>query len=136
MCSTGLSDDPAIAFILTSVVELPSNVVAYYLVDVWGRKPLQGFSLILAGVTCIPAGFLTSGTTAQLVLILAGKFGTTLAFRIAYLYTAELFPTEVRGSAIGLTSMMSRLGAIAAPEVCSPQSGIFGVLDTVVTQND
>ena len=136
MCSTGLSDDPAIAFILTSVVELPSNVVAYYLVDVWGRKPLQGFSLILAGVTCVPAGFLTSGTTAQLVLILAGKFGTTLAFRIAYLYTAELFPTEVRGSAIGLTSMMSRLGAIAAPEVC-PQSGIVGVLDTVVvTQKD
>ena len=81
----------------------------------WGRKPLTGFSLILAGVTCIPAGFLEG--TPQLVLVLIGKFGASAAFAMTYLYTAELYHTEVRTTAIGLCSMMSRIGGIAAPQV-------------------
>ena len=81
----------------------------------WGRKPLTGFSLILAGVTCIPAGFLEG--TPQLVLVLIGKFGASGAFSLIYIYTAELFPTEIRSTALGLCSMMARIGGIAAPQV-------------------
>ena len=115
MSATGLSDDPAVAFILSAIVEVPSYFVAAYLIDYWGRKPLTAFSLILAGVTCIPAGF-TSGT-GQLILVLIGKFGASAAFSLIYVYTAELFPTEVRSTALGLCSMMARIGGIAAPQV-------------------
>ena len=48
-----------------------------------------------------------------------GKFGSTAVFGLLYLYTAELYPTEIRGTAIGLCCMLSRLGGIAAPQVIS-----------------
>ena len=115
MSATGLSDDPAVAFILSAIVEVPSYFVAAYLIDYWGRKPLTAFSLLLAGVTCIPAGF-ASGTL-QLILVLIGKFGASAAFSLIYVYTAELFPTEVRSTALGLCSMMARIGGVAAPQV-------------------
>jgi hypothetical protein len=51
---------------------------------------------------------------------LSGKFGASGAFAIVYLYTAELFPTAIRGTATGLCSMMARIGGIAAPQVPKP----------------
>ena len=114
MSSTSLSNDPAVAFILSALVEIPSYVAGAILIDFWGRKPLTAFSLLLTGVTCIPAGF-ASGTL-QLVLVLAGKFGASMAFSLIYIYTAELFPTEIRATALGLCSMMARIGGIAAPQ--------------------
>ena len=51
------------------------------------------------------------------MLVLIRKFGASAAFAMTYLYTAELYHTEVRTTAIGLCSMMSRIGGIAAPQV-------------------
>ena len=48
---------------------------------------------------------------------LLGKFGAAASFSIVYLYTAELYPTVVRSTAIGLCSMMARIGGILAPQV-------------------
>ena len=50
---------------------------------------------------------------AGLALILLGTFSTVLAISIVaeWLYPPELFPTELRGSGIGLTIAVSRIGA-------------------------
>ena len=53
------------------------------------------------------------------IVKILGKFGSTAVFGLLYLYTAELYPTEIRGTAIGLCCMLSRLGGIAAPQVMS-----------------
>ena len=55
---------------------------------------------------------------SKLTLVtLLGKFGAAASFSIVYLYTAELYPTVVRSTAIGLCSMMARIGGILAPQV-------------------
>lgn len=48
---------------------------------------------------------------------LFGKFSMAGAFAVAYLYTAELFPTQVRNQALGVVSVGARLGGILSPIV-------------------
>ena len=50
-------------------------------------------------------------------LSLLGKFGASAGFAIVYVYTAELFPTPVRNSAVGLCSTFARIGGMLAPVV-------------------
>ena len=52
-----------------------------------------------------------------LVLSLVGKFGATAGFAVIYVFTAELFPTVVRNSTIGVCSFCARIGGILAPFV-------------------
>lgn len=44
-----------------------------------------------------------------------GKFSISGSLCVAYVYAAELFPTEVRSIGIGFCSMIGRVGGIAAP---------------------
>ncbi|XP_055499271.1 organic cation/carnitine transporter 2-like [Leucoraja erinacea] len=51
------------------------------------------------------------------VLVLIGKLGNTCAFSIAFVYTSELYPTPMRNTGIGVSSMASRAGSIISPYV-------------------
>ena len=44
------------------------------------------------------------------LLLSLGKFGASASFAIVYLYTAELYPTVIRNSAIGSASMVAKIG--------------------------
>lgn len=46
-----------------------------------------------------------------------GRFGITATYSIVTLYTAELFPTEIRNSALGTCSTWAHVGSISAPYV-------------------
>ncbi len=48
---------------------------------------------------------------------ITGKLGSSGAFSTAYVYTAELFPTSVRGTAVGACSTVGRVGSAAAPQL-------------------
>jgi uncharacterized membrane protein len=58
----------------------------------------------------------TDYDTAKLIVFLAGKFAITIAFTVVYVFTAELFPTELRHSMLGTCSMVGRIGSIIAPQ--------------------
>mmetsp|Transcript_50736 Transcript_50736/g.58175 ORF Transcript_50736/g.58175 Transcript_50736/m.58175 type:complete len:137 (+) Transcript_50736:1-411(+) len=50
-----------------------------------------------------------------LILLCVGKFGVASAFNNIYVYTAELFPTFLRNTAVGAGATSSRLGGCIAP---------------------
>lgn len=68
-------------------------------------------------------------------LEMMGKFAVTTAFALAYAYTAEVYPTVLRNSAVGACSMASRIGSITAPyfiylskdDLTSASSTLFSV---------
>ena len=49
---------------------------------------------------------------------LSRMIGTT-AFSTCYTFTAELYPTQVRGNAVGAGSMASRVGGMCVPIILS-----------------
>jgi len=47
-------------------------------------------------------------------LAMTGKCFVSAAFFIVYIYTAELFPTVLRASVLGVASVSGRIGAISS----------------------
>ena len=79
--------------------------------DCWGRRPILSFCQLVSGIACIGAGLLAGQEEyiiLQVFLSLVGKFGASACFAIVYVYTAELFPTVIRNTAIGACSTIAR----------------------------
>uniref|UniRef100_A0A8B9UXI0 Major facilitator superfamily (MFS) profile domain-containing protein n=1 Tax=Anas zonorhyncha TaxID=75864 RepID=A0A8B9UXI0_9AVES len=97
-------------------VELPARISCIFLLQWFGRKKSQAVLLLLAGVMCLLiAGIPEDQAVAITVLAIIGKFAASASFSCSYVYAAELFPTIVRQSGVGLCSMAARVAGIIAP---------------------
>lgn len=56
-----------------------------------------------------------AGSNAVITIVMFGKFFIAGSFAIIYNYTAELFPTVVRNTALGVGSMCARLSGALTP---------------------
>ncbi|KAK3734882.1 hypothetical protein RRG08_038908 [Elysia crispata] len=117
-----LSGDIYLNFFLLALVELASYVVCLAFLDMAGRKFLQCSSMVLGGVACVATLFpvIYGGKGEEwitLILSLLGKFGASAGFAVIYVYSAELFPTVMRNSGMGLCSLCARIGGILAPYI-------------------
>lgn len=52
----------------------------------------------------------------SLGLFFVGKLAITFAFNSLYVFTAELYPTAARSSALAACSLIGRLGSVLAPQ--------------------
>uniref|UniRef100_A0A8C3M9V4 Uncharacterized protein n=1 Tax=Geospiza parvula TaxID=87175 RepID=A0A8C3M9V4_GEOPR len=97
-------------------VELPARISCIFLLEWFGRKKVQGILLLLAGLVClILTGIPEDQPVVITVLAIIGKFTATAAFSTSYVYAAELFPTILRQTGVGLCSTMARVAGILAP---------------------
>ncbi|XP_069955937.1 organic cation transporter protein-like [Cherax quadricarinatus] len=137
--SSTLGGNIFVDFISTMLVEIPSCILNFLVLDRLGRKSMLTFSCLLGGVACFTSGFIPQGYYKLIVaLSLLGKFGISAAFSILYIYSAEIFPTEYRSVGVGTCSMCARLGGILASFIVSLADIykplpllIFGVLSLV-----
>lgn len=119
--STSLGGDPYTNYLLSVSIEIPAYIFCILVMDCWGRRPILSFCQAIAGISCIIAGLLFDEIEdneklipAQIFFSLVGKFMASANFAIIYVYTAELYPTIIRNSAIGSCSCIARVGAILA----------------------
>ena len=110
-----MTDNVYLSFILVSLIEIPSHLLVPLIIDVWGRKPIFFLTQFVPGICCIVAAFLTPGTAIFAILTLGAKAAVTGAFNVTYIYTAQLFPTSIRATAVGACSTMARVGGALAP---------------------
>ncbi|KAM9573392.1 solute carrier family 22 member 13-like isoform 1-T1 [Guaruba guarouba] len=97
-------------------VEIPARVGCIFMLQWFGRKKTQAVLLILSGLIClIIIGIPEDQPMVTTVLATIGKFTATASFSTSYIYSAELFPTVVRQTGVGLCSMSARLAGIIAP---------------------
>jgi MFS family permease len=126
--------------LLGACVELPAYLLLAPLTDSFGRRPAYTFFLLIAAACtlvvnlCVDddkgggaaAGAAAAGAagaaaavgTRRLVgfaAVLGGRFSSVAAVNVAYIISAEMFPTSCRNSGIGWGTGCGRIGAMLAP---------------------
>lgn len=115
LSSGKLKGNPYFLLFATSAVELPSYVVTVILMDRIGRRSVTSSFMLIGGIACIGATFLALKSTEATTCAMIGKLFIAGSFAVIYNYSAELFPTPVRNSAMGLGSVCARLAGSFTP---------------------
>ncbi|XP_012268389.2 organic cation transporter protein [Athalia rosae] len=112
-----LKGNPFLMLFLFSLVELPSYVVTVLLMDRTGRRSLISTTMILGGLCCVTASYIpqTDYRSVVVTISMLGKAFIASSFAIIYNYSAELFPTVLRNTALGVGSMCARLSGAMTP---------------------
>uniref|UniRef100_A0A8C3TMZ2 Major facilitator superfamily (MFS) profile domain-containing protein n=1 Tax=Catharus ustulatus TaxID=91951 RepID=A0A8C3TMZ2_CATUS len=99
-------------------VEIPARIGCIFTLQRFGRRKTQTVLLVLSGLVCLViTGIPEDQPLATTVLATIGKFAASASFSTSYVYAAELFPTVVRQTGVGLCSMAARVAGILAPLV-------------------
>jgi len=138
-----LSGNKYLNFMLVNIVEVPAFLTSWYFMEHYSRRNTQAFSFLFSGIGCIMVNMVSLSKRVvytgrflfyngdplvnrilfsdylwvKLLLFLSSKFAITMAFNTMYVFTAEMFPTELRMSLFGIASMFGRLGSMIAPQM-------------------
>ncbi|PVD20203.1 hypothetical protein C0Q70_20699 [Pomacea canaliculata] len=121
MTSTSYVGDPYLNYFLTAVMEMPSCIILYFLINRFGRKKSVQMSYaftavsLFASATCRPFSGIYIVGTLSAVFAMFGMLGGSAAFSGLFFYTPEYFPTNLRQQALGTSSTMGRIGGMVAP---------------------
>ncbi|KAK7898614.1 hypothetical protein WMY93_019467 [Mugilogobius chulae] len=97
------------------LVEIPARSIVLFVLPFSRRFSQSGF-LAVGGLACIFMLAVPEDQPRVLTgLAMVGKFGITASFAVIYVYTAEIFPTVLRQTGIGVSSMFARMGGVLAP---------------------
>ncbi|XP_013173421.1 PREDICTED: organic cation transporter protein isoform X2 [Papilio xuthus] len=118
-----LNGNPYFIMFLMGVVELPSYVIIMYYLDRVGHRALISAMLLLGGISCLVVVTLPHGSTSATGVVMVGKLFISGSYSIIYKYSAELFPTVVRSSGVGLGSMCASVSGALTP--------LISLLDTL-----
>jgi MFS transporter, putative metabolite transport protein len=105
--------NPALGAALISVLFTAGVIPAMELVDRVGRRPLLTVPFLVTGVALALLAAVPAEGHAGLVALLFGLFALFSAASsvLQWIYPAELFPTEVRATGLGIATSVSRVSA-------------------------
>ncbi|XP_069500859.1 solute carrier family 22 member 6-like [Ambystoma mexicanum] len=103
---------------LFGAIDVLAKVLCAVALVFFGRRTIQASSLILAGVLLLlNMAVPLEMPILRITLVILGKGSLAASSLCSYLYSGELFPTIVRQTGMGFTTMMARLGGIVAPGI-------------------
>ena len=118
---SGLHPNPNVSLCLSGLVEIPSYIIAFYLMEseFFGRRrstSLCFFGVFLGCFSTIFALIHHAGeegsSSAVLGSAMFGKLCVAAAFSLIYIYGGELFPSDVRSVGLAISSCCARVGGI------------------------
>jgi len=122
---------------------LPGYYASFFLIDVWGRKPIQflGFGMltvllaVLAGIYPGPQPDSTEKNKAEafLALYCLANFFTNFGPNVTtFIIPGEIFPTRYRSTAHGFAAACGKLGAIVSQIIFFKVHGSDKVLKAIL----
>ncbi|BGE66920.1 TPA: MFS transporter [Pseudomonas aeruginosa] len=108
-------------------------LLAVKLINPLGRRNLLMHSFLWSGLALLLLGLFPEGS-AQMTLMLFGSYALFIggAQVLQYVYPNELFPTEIRGSAVGLSTSLSRIGAAVGTYLVPLSLDSIGIANTMI----
>uniref|UniRef100_A0A182JN64 Major facilitator superfamily (MFS) profile domain-containing protein n=1 Tax=Anopheles atroparvus TaxID=41427 RepID=A0A182JN64_ANOAO len=102
----------------TGSVDIVAYILSMIVLAYFGRRSSSFCFFLYAGICLLVVlAIPETNTTALVTLAMLGRVGITAVYAIVTLHTAELFPTEIRNTALGICSTMAHVGSIAAPYI-------------------
>jgi OCT family organic cation transporter-like MFS transporter 4/5 len=133
-----LGGDRYLSSFVSGFVEVPAVVVIIPALATIGRVKCYCGTFISGGICCGLVVILSfalekgSHVWAPVTVAMIGKFLISMSFAIAYLYTAELFPTSVRNVAVGAASTFARVGSMSAPYIVDLLGAIHAGIPAII----
>lgn len=116
LTSVSLAGDIYINFVVIAIAGIPAMLIMYVLMETCGRRWTLCSSLIISGASIIGSKLLPSSfSVMSITLFFIGKCFITVSFAGLYVYTTELWPTNLRHSIMSLCSTIGRVGSMFAP---------------------
>lgn len=116
MISSHIPGNRYVSFIIVQAVEIPGALFPALVLNHFGRRKLMFSGLTSLGCAAmITAWIPQTQSTVILLLFLVGKASATFSFNVLYMFTAELWPTNLRATILNSCSMIGRTGTIVAP---------------------
>ncbi len=102
------------AIFILALAQLPGYFSAAWLIERWGRVRTLSLYLLGSAIATYIFATVTNLTEIMAVSILISFF-VLGSWGALYAYTPELYPTSARGTAMGWTAGVTRLGGMLAP---------------------
>ncbi|XP_015240589.1 PREDICTED: synaptic vesicle 2-related protein-like [Cyprinodon variegatus] len=100
----------------TTLAEFPGLLVILFAVDYLGRKKSMAICFFMFSLFMLPL-FACTGRIALTVLIFISRAFISGGYQVVFVYTPEVFPTEIRALGMGTSSAVARIGALITPFV-------------------
>ncbi|MBO9549989.1 MFS transporter [Pseudomonas sp.] len=107
-------------------------LLATLLINRLGRRKMLIHSFLWSGLSLVLLGVFPDASPTT-VLVLFGAYAVLIggAQVLEYVYPNELFPTEIRASAVGLATSLSRIGAAVGTYLVPISLASYGVANTM-----
>ena len=107
-------------------------LLATKLINRLGRRKMLIHSFLWSGMALVLLGVFPDASPTT-VLVLFGAYAVLIggAQVLEYVYPNELFPTEIRASAVGLATSLSRIGAAVGTYLVPISLASYGVANTM-----
>ncbi|KAL7096207.1 hypothetical protein ACP275_10G068200 [Erythranthe tilingii] len=102
---------------VTSLAEVPGLIFSAFIVDRVGRKLSMVIMFVLASVLLLPLTTNQSNEILTVVLLFGARAFVSATFTVACIYAPEVYPTEIRTSAVGIANAIGKIGGMVCPLV-------------------
>jgi len=115
----GLTKDDYVKILWTTMAEFPGTLLAIAIVDVMGRKLTIIILFIIYSAAVVALAGCSIGKGYLLVALFLARGTSAGVFQVIYLYTPEVYPTNLRAAAMGGGSSFARVGAMVTPFIAN-----------------
>ncbi|XP_076970946.1 organic anion transporter 3 [Tamandua tetradactyla] len=99
-------------------VDIPAKFITILSMSYLGRRTTEAAALLLGGGAILALTFVPSDLQIlRTVLAVFGKGCMSSSFSCLFLYTSELYPTVIRQTGMGISTVWTRVGSMVTPLV-------------------